>query len=129
MPRPLNRTGHSGGKGSLRQRCLSIRFQIQLAYQPGPTGRFKIDEAGEIGWGSTERFDTKRREAVTSKPGLAVSAMVCTAGNTAERFAEVTASGRSEFPVMRPMAPETVLKLKSIVPPNSAMFAGREPGK
>ena len=36
---------------------------------------------------------------VTSKPGLTVSAMVGTAGNTAERFAEVTASGRSEFPV------------------------------
>ena len=55
--------------------------------------------------------------------------MVGTAGNTADRFAEVTASGRSEFPVMRPMAPETVSKLKSIVPPNSAMFAGPEPGK
>ncbi len=64
MRRPLNRTGHSGGKGSLRQRCLSIRFQIQLAYQPGPPGRFKIDEAGEVGRGSTERLDTKRREAL-----------------------------------------------------------------
>ena len=64
MPRPLNRTGHSGGKGSLRQRCLSIRFQIQLAYQPGPSGRFKIDEAGEVGRGSTERLDAERGETL-----------------------------------------------------------------
>src|SRR5712675_1069041 len=65
MPRPLNRNGaFRWKKGSLRQRCLLFRFQIQLAYQPGPSGRFKIDEAGEVGWGSTERFDTKRREAL-----------------------------------------------------------------
>ena len=48
----------------MRQRCLSFRPQIQLAYQPGPPGRFKIDEAGELGWGSTERLDAERGETL-----------------------------------------------------------------
>src|SRR5712672_2917400 len=64
MPRPLDRTGHFGGKGSVRQRWLSFRLQIQLAYQSGPPGRFKIDEAGEVGWGSTERLDAERGETL-----------------------------------------------------------------
>jgi len=65
MPRPLNRTGHFGRK---RQRAsalsFSFRFQIQLAYQPGPSGCFKIDEAGKVGWGSTERLDAERGETL-----------------------------------------------------------------
>src|SRR5216684_4593113 len=43
---------------------FSFRFQIQLAYQPGPSGRFKIDEAGEVGRGSTERLDAERGETL-----------------------------------------------------------------
>ena len=48
----------------MRQRCLSFRSQIQLAYQPGPSVRFKIDEAREVGRGSTERLDAERGETL-----------------------------------------------------------------
>ena len=130
MPRPLNRNGaFQWKKGSLRRRCLSFRLDTKRREALDRIGAQQNFVDGVIELFADGRLYAGGRQypepSGNLEAGLTVSAMVGTAGNTAERFAEVTASGRSEFPVMRPMAPETVSKLNSIVPPNSAMFAGR----